>query len=96
MSHRNDLNELTENAANRETWQDAVSDLGSGTGPRNECLIEGRPSALGKNGIRLLTGDFRWRDPDSNRGHHDLQSCRSDSQDPVLGHDSAARVNPPV
>lgn len=25
MSHRNDLNELTENAANRETWQDAVS-----------------------------------------------------------------------
>jgi hypothetical protein len=27
MSHRNDLNELTANTADRETWQDAVADL---------------------------------------------------------------------
>jgi len=27
MSHRNDLNQLTENAAERETWEDAVTDL---------------------------------------------------------------------
>lgn len=27
MSHRNDLNELTENAATRETWEGAVTDL---------------------------------------------------------------------
>lgn len=27
MSHRNDLNEFTSNAANRDTWQDAVTDL---------------------------------------------------------------------
>jgi hypothetical protein len=24
-----------------------------------------------------LQGRFRWRDPDSNRGHHDFQSCAS-------------------
>jgi hypothetical protein len=27
MSHRNTLNELTESAAVRDTWQDAASDL---------------------------------------------------------------------
>jgi hypothetical protein len=27
MSHRNTLNELTENAPERESWEDAVSDL---------------------------------------------------------------------
>jgi hypothetical protein len=27
MTHRNDLNELTQNAADRETWQRAVADL---------------------------------------------------------------------
>jgi hypothetical protein len=27
MSHRNTLNQLTENAPNRETWEDAASDL---------------------------------------------------------------------
>jgi hypothetical protein len=27
MTHRNDLNELTQNAADRETWQRAVTDL---------------------------------------------------------------------
>lgn len=27
MTHRNDLNELTGNAADRETWQHAVVDL---------------------------------------------------------------------
>ena len=27
MSHRNDLNELTAHAADRETWQQAVADL---------------------------------------------------------------------
>jgi hypothetical protein len=27
MSHRDTLNELTENAAERETWEEAVTDL---------------------------------------------------------------------
>ena len=27
MTHRNDLNELAENVGERDTWQDAVTDL---------------------------------------------------------------------
>jgi hypothetical protein len=35
-----------------------------------------RSTALsGEVVTRLLAGDFRWRDPDSNRGHHDFQWC---------------------
>src|SRR4051812_33065850 len=48
----------------------------SGTGSRVLCPKSGTPTTVPRNEKPPASRRFRrWRDPDSNRGHHDFQSC---------------------
>ena len=45
------------------------------------------------NAVLPIAGQFRWRDPDLNRGHHDFQSCALPTE--LSRHSCAAPVPPP-
>jgi len=54
----------------------SVKEKGSKRGRRpSKALRPSPPSGRGNEKGHDYQGRFRWRDPDSNRGHHDFQSC---------------------
>src|SRR4051812_23836860 len=46
-----------------------------GHGPQSWRKVARRPRSQNEKNLAICRALRKWRDPDSNRGHHDFQSC---------------------